>query len=145
VKRRLLVQLWWVGVLLLATAQLPRLSLLRVAVPALPPSTPLDLVRPDLARRWSFLNAARSHLPRGAVVVCQAESPAREMELFMLARGLLTGHRVVPRSYFGVPTPDAAKLATTVAAYPCPQPVPDGLTLTWRGEGGCILTRGGDR
>ncbi|MCG6964422.1 MAG: hypothetical protein LJE95_14275, partial [Acidobacteria bacterium] len=83
---RLVAHLWWIGVLLLATAQLPRLSVLRATVPALPPSTPLDLVRPDLAQMWSFLNAARSHLPRNAIVVCQAESPDREMELFMLAR-----------------------------------------------------------
>jgi hypothetical protein len=139
--KRLLVRLWWVGVLLLAAAQVPRLSVLRSAVPALPASTPLDLVRADLARSWGFLNAARDHLHPGTTVVCWAENPERDMEMYMLARGLLTGYRVVPRSYFGVPTPEAAKLATVVLAYPCPQPLPAGWKVSWRGDGGCILTR----
>lgn len=141
--RRLLVCLWWVGVLLLTAAQLPRLSVLRGAVPALPPSTPLDLVRADLARSWRFLNAARDHLQAGTTVVCRAANSERDMEMYMLARGLLTGDGVVPRSYFGVPTPEAAKLATVVLAYPCPQPVPAGWKVSWRGDGGCILARDG--
>jgi len=67
------------------------------------PRTPVDGVRPDVARAWTFLDQARRALPEHCrFTVLSSEFPL-EMDLFMMAIGMLPAAIPRPSSYFEVP------------------------------------------
>jgi hypothetical protein len=69
------------------------------------PRTPLDGVRADLARAWTFLDEARHALPEHCrFTVLSSEFPL-EMDVFMMAIGLLPSASPRPSSYFEAPLP----------------------------------------
>jgi hypothetical protein len=82
------------------------------------PSSPLDLTLEQTAKQWAFLASAAPVVPAGAVVTVDAADSGEEMSLYMLALGILPGHRVVPTTYWGHPV-DPPFRADVELAYGC--------------------------
>ena len=64
------------------------------------PRTPLDGVRTDLAREWTFLDQARRGLPERCRFTVLSPDLSREMDGFMMAIGLLPAAYPRPSSYY---------------------------------------------
>lgn len=64
------------------------------------PRTPVDGVRPDLAREWAFLDQARRALPERCRFTVLSSNLSHEMDIFMMAIGLLPAAYPRPSSYY---------------------------------------------
>ncbi|HTO76784.1 MAG TPA: hypothetical protein VMQ61_11980 [Thermoanaerobaculia bacterium] len=67
------------------------------------PRTPLDGVRPDLARAWTFLDEARRAVPERCRFTVLSSDFSLEMDVFMMAIGLLPSAYPRPSSYYEAP------------------------------------------
>lgn len=130
---------WTVGAIFLFVfpivrwASVPAGNRLRV------PMTPLDLSTPWSAAHWSFLVAARELVPRGAKFTVVDPDRVTEMNVYMMAIGVLPDRQPIPSSYFGGPRLDSTD-ADYVLAVNC-RIVPEWTTLLARVMEGCVFRR----
>ena len=64
------------------------------------PRTPVDGVRADLARVWTFLDEARRAVPERCRFTVRSSDFSLEMDVFMIAIGLLPSAHPRPSSYY---------------------------------------------
>src|SRR4029077_2708290 len=64
------------------------------------PRTPLDGVRGGLARAWTFLDEARRAVPERCRFTVRSSEFSLEMDVFMMAIGLLPSPYPRPSSYY---------------------------------------------
>lgn len=102
--------------------------------------TPFDQT-PGLDRgQWQFLQQIHEVLPEGAPYTIRAATPDLEMQLYMLAAGVVDGREGVPSTYYGVAN-DGAAAIRWIASYQCAVVPPD-ATIVLRVSDGCVCERG---
>lgn len=105
------------------------------------PDTPFDGIDPRKTEEWAFLWLARDLVPRGASYTVVARDAGTEMNLFMMALGILPDRLPLPTSYFGNRQPEGAR-ARYVLAFGCSPPDEPGLVRVGRRlRGGCVFRR----
>jgi hypothetical protein len=105
------------------------------------PETPVDRVSPDLRGQWTFLMDARAAIPPGADYTVRAETPDREMSLYMLSIGVFPRSRPIPSSYYGTPLRALGSRAAYVVDEGCRfAETPPARTIA-RFRGGCVKHR----
>jgi hypothetical protein len=141
---RPIVRLWLAATLALLFVAADAWRRIPPAYRCFVPTTPVDGMRPDIAREWAFLKGAGDFVPRGASFTVRAQDPIREMELFMVSLGVLPDRRALPSSYFAGPA-EAGAIAEYVLEFGCDSPGPAAGVLVGRLPGGCVYRRGESR
>jgi len=97
---------WWIGGVV-ATAIL-LFGATRADLTHLPPESPFDNTRSGHAQQWRFLHQASTHVPAGVTFTIRAAEPDTEMNLYVMAVGLLPQATAIPRTYYGQSVADSS-------------------------------------
>ena len=134
-----LPSLWLAGAFLLLLFPLSQWLTIPRGYRLVAAETPLDGTRPDLAAEWRFLVLAHPFVPAGARFTVIARDDGTEMELFMLALGILPECEPVPTTYFKK-RHGLGATAEYVLAYGNDEPE-GAATLIGRVPGGAVYRR----
>jgi hypothetical protein len=103
------------------------------------PETPFEGTSGLDPAQWRFLQQVREILPEGESFTVVAANESEEMQVFMLACGVLDSEGAIPTTYYNVHN-EYARQARYILSYRCAV-VPEDAVVVARLEDGCVCER----